>query len=181
MKRRIFYSFHYEADSWRAGMVRNIGVIEANRPATDNDWETVKRGGNVAIERWIARQMNGRSCTIVLVGSQTAGRYWINHEIIKSWNDGMGVVGIHIHGLEDSRGYIAAEGANPFQQITYGNPRRPLSSAVKCYNPAGSTSQERYNWIRKYLSAIVEDAISIRHDAFHAPKPQSPFAYPHIR
>ena len=32
MKRRVFYSFHYQADSWRASMVRNIGSIEGNKP-----------------------------------------------------------------------------------------------------------------------------------------------------
>ena len=25
MTRRVFYSFHYDADNWRAAMVRNIG------------------------------------------------------------------------------------------------------------------------------------------------------------
>ena len=45
IRRRVFYSFHYAADSWRAAMVRNIGVVEGNRPATDNNWEEVTRGG----------------------------------------------------------------------------------------------------------------------------------------
>ena len=33
-KRRVFYSFYYKEDSWRASQVRNIGVVEGNRPAT---------------------------------------------------------------------------------------------------------------------------------------------------
>ena len=81
-------------------MVRNIGSIEGNRPATDNGWEAVKRGGDAAIRRWIADQMKNRSCTVVLAGASTANRKWINHEIVKSWDDGMGVVGICIHGLK---------------------------------------------------------------------------------
>ena len=36
MARRVFYSFHYNPDNWRAAMVREIGSIEGNRPATDN-------------------------------------------------------------------------------------------------------------------------------------------------
>ena len=114
MTRRVFYSFHYHPDNWRAAMVRNIGSIEGNRPATDNGWETVKRGGDAAIKKWIADQMRYRSCTVVLVGTNTANRKWINYEIVKSWNDGMGVVGIHIHGLEDSNGNVAHRGQNPF-------------------------------------------------------------------
>ena len=162
MKRRIFYSFHYKPDNWRASQVRNIGVIEGNRPATDNDWETVKRGGDRAITRWIAEQMRYRSCTVVLVGSDTANRKWINHEIVKSWNDGMGVVGIHIHGLEDAAGRVSRKGANPFQYITHGNTNTRLSTIVKCYSPAGRTSKERYDWISKHLENAVEEAIRIR-------------------
>ena len=139
MERRVFYSFHYEPDNWRAAQVRNIGSIEGNRPATDNDWETVKKGGDAAIKRWIADQMEFRSCTVVLVGSDTANRKWINHEIVKSWNDDMGVVGIHIHGLEDSDGDTSKKGRNPLDYIDYGNSGKKLSSIVKCYDPAGKT------------------------------------------
>ena len=162
MKRRVFYSFHYDRDSWRAGQVRNIGVIEGNRPATDNDWEAVKKGGDRAIERWIADQMDGRSCTVVLVGANTADRKWINHEIVKSWDDGMGVVGIHIHGLENADQQVSAKGRNPFDVIGYGNTGKKLSSIVQCYNPAGRNSKERYAWIKQHLSNAVEEAISIR-------------------
>ena len=56
-------------------------------PATDNDWETITEGGDATIKNWIAGQMKGRSCTIVLVG--TANRKWINHEIVTSWNADM--------------------------------------------------------------------------------------------
>jgi len=162
MPRRVFYSFHYSPDNWRAATVRNIGAIEGNKPATDNDWETVIKGGDDAIKLWIANQMYGRSCTVVLVGSQTANRKWINYEIVKSWGDKMGVVGICIHGLKNSEGQIATQGWNPFDYIGYGNTGRKLSSIVKCYNPAGSNSQERYDWIVKYLFDAVEEALDIR-------------------
>ena len=162
MARRVFYSFYYDFDNWRAGTVRSIGTVEGNRPATDNDWETVKGGGDAAIKRWIANQMDRRTCTVVLVGAHTAKRKWINYEIVKSWDDGMGVVGIHIHGLKNADGRVSAKGANPFNSINYGNTGKKLSSIVKCYNPAGSNSQERYNWIKKYLANAIEEAITIR-------------------
>ena len=162
MARRVFYSFHYEPDNWRAAMVRNIGSIEGNRPASDNDWETVKKGGDHAIKLWIARQMKGRSCTVVLIGSNTADRKWINYEIVKSWNDGMGVVGVRIHRLEGSDGKISKIGSNPFDYIRHKNTDKCFSSIVKCYNPAGRTSKERYDWISKYLAKAVEEAIRVR-------------------
>jgi hypothetical protein len=164
MARRCFYSFHYQPDNWRASTVRQIGAIEGNRPASDNDWETIAHGPNheERVQRWISNQINGRSCTVVLVGSGTAGRKWINYEVIKSWNDGLGVVGIRIHGLKDRFGGTSAPGDDPFDSITHGPSGRPLSSIVKCYNPGGNTSQDRYAWISQHLSNAVEEAIRIR-------------------
>lgn len=162
MKRQIFYSYHFKPDSWRVAMVRNIGSIESNRPATDNDWGKVITAGDDAIKRWIADQMEYRSCTVVLIGSQTANRKWINHEIIESWNKGMGVVGIDIHGLLNQGGFEANRGENPFDFITHGPTGRLLSTIVKRYNPSGADSKERYAWIAQYLSDAVEEAITIR-------------------
>ena len=164
MARRVFYSFHYDRDNWRAATVRNIGVVEGNSPASDNDWETVKRGGDAAIKRWIAGQMDRRTCTVVLAGTHTANRKWINYEIVKSWDDGMGVVGIHIHGLKNADGRVSTKGANPFASITHSKTGKKLSLIVKCYNPAGSNSQERYNWIKKHLANAIEEAINIRNN-----------------
>ena len=106
--------------------------------------------------------MKGRSCTVVLVGTNTAGRKWINHEIIKSWDDGMGVVGINVHGLKNSDQKVSAKGVNPFSKIGYANTGKKLSEIVRCYDPAGNTSQERYAWISKHLANAVEEAIKIR-------------------
>lgn len=161
-KRQVFYSFHYKPDSWRASQVRNIGVIEGNNPVSDNEWETITRGGDSAIKRWINNQMKYRSCTVVLVGSKTANRKWVNYEIVKSWDDGKGVVGIYIHGLKDKDGHIPQKGDNPFSYIGYGNTGKKLSSIVKCYDPQGSNSKERYDWISRHLFNAVEEAISIR-------------------
>jgi len=162
MARRVFYSFHYKPDCWRASTVRSIGAIEGNKPAPDNDWETITRGGDDAIKKWIKDQMEYRSCTVVLVGNQTANRKWINYEIVESWNAGMGVVGIHIYGLKNQDGYISEKGENPFDYITHGVSRKKLSAIVKCYTPAGANSKERYDWISKYISDAVEEAVKIR-------------------
>lgn len=162
MARKCFYSFHYKPDCQRAAQVRQIRNIEGNKPVADNDWEAVTRGGESAIKKWIAGQMYGRSCTVVLVGNNTANRKWINHEIIKSWDDGMGVVGIHIHGLKNLDGKISVKGKNPFDYITHGPTKKKLSSIVKCYTPGGSNSKERYAWISKHLANAVEEAIRIR-------------------
>ena len=165
IRRRVFYSFFYAEDSWRAATIRNTGVVEGNRPATDNKWEEVKSGGDAAIRKWITGQMKHRSCTLVLVGANTAGRRWIDYEIKKSWGDGMGLAGIHIHGLRDQERHVSRKGRNPFGHFTVADPtgyERRLSSVVKCYDPPGTSSRQRYNWIREHLADIAEEALRIR-------------------
>ncbi|MCK1417665.1 TIR domain-containing protein [Bradyrhizobium sp. CW4] len=162
MARKCFYSFHFKPDNSRASQVRNIGVIEGNQPVSDNDWEAVKKGGDEAIKKWIEAQMKGRPCAVILVGNATANRKWINYEIIKAWDSGLGVVGIHVHGLKDLDGNTAIKGNNPFDYIGFGNTGKKLSAIVRCYDPAGATSKDRYDWISKHLENAVEEAITIR-------------------
>lgn len=158
--RKVFYSFHYVPDNWRAGQVRNIGIVEGNRPVSDNDWEAVKRGGDAAIQRWIDSQLSGKSCAVVLIGSATAGRKWINYEIKKTWEDGKGLVGIYIHNLADRNGNRSSRGKNPFYGFTAGG--KSLSSIVRAYDPPHSVTKSAYNQIADNLEALVEEAISIR-------------------
>jgi len=46
MARRVFFSFHYKPDNWRASQVRKMGDIEGDAPVSDNDWETITKGGD---------------------------------------------------------------------------------------------------------------------------------------
>ena len=96
MARRVFFSFHYKPDNWRASQVRNAGVVEGNNAVADNAWEEITSGGDKAIQKWIDDQLSGRSCAVVLIGRQTANRKWIDYEIKKAWNDKKGLVGIYI-------------------------------------------------------------------------------------
>lgn len=162
MARRVFFSFHYQRDAWRASQVRNIGVVEGNPSATDNKWEEVKRGGDAAIRRWIDEQLTGRSCTIVLVGAETASRQWVKYEIEKSWNDGnKGLFGIRIHRLLDHSQQATIAGSNPFDQFTL-NDGRKLSSAVKLYDPPYIASSDVYAHISQNIGKWIEAAIASR-------------------
>ncbi|MCY4341930.1 MAG: TIR domain-containing protein [Gammaproteobacteria bacterium] len=160
MGRRVFFSFHYKPDSWRASQVRNIGKVEGNSPASDNDWETITKGGDAAIKKWIDEQMKGRSCVVVLVGENTAGRKWINYEIKKAWGSGKGLVGIHVNKLKNSRGLTAAKGRNPFAEFTVDGKR--MDQLVKCHTPTGTTSTAAFEAISNNLKAWIEDAVNSR-------------------
>nr|WP_288796293.1 TIR domain-containing protein [uncultured Bacteroides sp.] len=160
MARRVFTSFHYVPDNWRASQVRNMGKIEGNSVVSANQWEEVTKGGNKAIEKWIDDNMSGKSCVIVLVGENTAGRKWIKYEIEKAWNEGRGVLGIHIHNLKNSIGNQANKGRNPFEDFSVDG--KNLSSIVKCYNPPYTTSTYVYDHIKENIESWIEEAIDIR-------------------
>ena len=159
-KRRTFFSFHYKPDNWRAAQVRNMGVVEGNEPASDNDWEEVTGGGDSAIQEWIDDQMKGRSCVIVLIGSNAAGRKWIKYEIKKAWNDEKGLLGIYIHGLKNQDGEQSSKGRNPFDAFTVD--KEKLSDIVKVYDPPYKVSTNVYDHIADNIASWIEEAISIR-------------------
>lgn len=164
MARRVFYSFHYKPDNWRASQVRNMGVIEGNQQCSDSDWEAITQGGDEKIKKWIAEQLDGKSCVVLLIGANTAGRKWINHEIVKGWDDGKGVVGVYVHNLQDKDQNQSTRGANPFASIKYGDSGKMLSSIVKAYEPPYSASKAVYDHIKSNLADWVEEAISIRNN-----------------
>lgn len=164
MARKCFFSFHYQPDNWRVSKIRNIGAIEGNQAAKDNDWETVTGGGDKKIKEWIDGQMKGRTCTVVLAGSNTADRKWINHEIIESWNKGKGVLVIHIHNITDRNDKQSSKGANPLYYITLGTTEKRLSTIAKSYDPPRTTSKGVYSYIADNIDDWIEDAIQIRKD-----------------
>lgn len=157
-KRQIFYSFHYSNDVFRVQQIRNIGALEENKPVSPNDWETVKKGGNAAIEKWITESMKNRSCVVVLVGEETYKRPWVKYEIKKAWEDGKGLLGIHVHNLKDPKTGKCNKGTNPFDQFTFENGKK-LSSKVNCYDPSAS---DTYNDIKNNIEKWIEKAIADR-------------------
>ena len=120
MARKIFFSFHYERDAWRAGQVRNSNVVSADDRYGFIDaaeWESIKKKGDAAIERWIDDQLKNTSVTVVLVGTQTAERDWVRQEIAKSWNRGNGIVVIRIHNIKDQEQKTDSAGTNPLDNF----------------------------------------------------------------
>ncbi len=157
-KRQIFYSFHFDNDVFRVQQIRNMGVLEGNEPVSANSWETVKKSGNAAVEKWINDNMKSKSCVVVLIGEDTHKRPWVKYEIEKAWNDGKGLVGIHIHNLKDPKTGTCSKGTNPFEQFSFTDGTK-LSSKVVCYNP---NSTDTYTHIKDNLDKWVEKAIKDR-------------------
>lgn len=151
IKRQIFYSFHFNNDVMRVQQIRNIGALEDNKPVSVNDWEEVKKKGDPAIEKWINDNMHYRSCVVVLIGEETASRPWVKYEIKKAWEDGKGLLGIHIHNLKCPNNGKSKKGINPFDQFTFKDGSK-LSSKVNCYDPSAN---DAYADITKNIDAWV--------------------------
>ncbi|WP_323918596.1 TIR domain-containing protein [Aeromonas veronii] len=151
----VFYSFHFDNDVMRVQQIRNIGSLDGNPPTSPNEWETLKRTGQKAVENWIDQNMKYKRCIIVLIGSETASRPWVKYEIIKAWNDGKALLGIHIHNLKCPRSGTSRKGTNPFDTIKFDN-GIAMSSVVPCYDPNSSNA---YQDIASNISRWIESAI----------------------
>jgi hypothetical protein len=154
----VFYSFHFGNDVMRVQQIRHMGMIDGDEPVSKNEWETVKRNGAGAIERWIEGSMKYKRCVVVLIGTDTHARPWVQHEIKKAWADNRGLVGIHIHNLNCPNSGTCAKGSNPFSQFVFhdgdGNLHVP-----PVYDPP---AHDAYGHIRNNLAAWVDDAIARR-------------------
>jgi len=157
-RKPVFFSFHFDNDVMRVQQVRNIGAIEGNSPVSPNDWEAVKRGGDISIKRWIDENMKYKQCVIVLVGAETANRPWVRYEIEKAWNEGKPIFGIFIHNLKCPRTGTCNKGKNPFNMFNLKDGRK-LSNVVDCYDPL---SYDAYNDIARNMESWVNAAIAKR-------------------
>jgi hypothetical protein len=153
-KEPVFYSFHYDNDVFRVQQIRNMGVIDGNEPVSPNDWEQVKRAGDAAVERWIDDSLKYKRCVVVLIGSETASRKWVKHEIKRAWELDKGLFGIHIHNLRCPRTGTCCKGANPFNNWNVNG--QSMANLVRCYDPI---AEDAYREISRNISSWVAQAI----------------------
>jgi hypothetical protein len=158
MAKKCFLSFHYKDDSWRVSQVKKIGAIEEQPLLDSNDWESIKKKGDAAIEKWIADNMAGKKCLVVLVGAKTAGRRWVKHEIKKAWKDGLGILAIHIHNLKNADEEQSDKGSNPFTGLTVDGE----AVTGKVYDPPYKISTNVYNHIKENITTWIDDAVKAR-------------------
>ncbi|MBN2101985.1 MAG: TIR domain-containing protein [Candidatus Aenigmarchaeota archaeon] len=120
MARKVFFSFHYEKDAWRAGQVRNSNVVRSEDTTgfiDASEWEKVKERGQDAIKNWINEQLKGTSITVVLIGSETSERDWVKYELQRSYEKGNAFLGIFIHNLEDQEKRTTSKGDTRFGEL----------------------------------------------------------------
>lgn len=165
MARRVFFSFHYQRDSWRVSQVRNSWVCRADheaQPFLDKaEWEKIKRSGDLAIRNWIERQLSGTSVTVVLIGAETSLRPWVRYELQRSYELKKGILGVRIHNLKNREGYVDHIGGNPLDGI-YANKKNPWAGVFpRPLSEIYPTYDYLYGDGRQNLSRWIEEAASI--------------------
>lgn len=150
MARKVFYSFHFDNDNWRAGQVRNIGTVEGDRPVNGNKGEEVKSKSDATIKEWIDNNLKDKSCLVVLIGENTSERKWVNYEINRAWELGKAVCGVYIDRLKNVNGNQCAKGKNP------------LSSHIPVFETSYISSEYAYDDIKNNISDLVERAVRVR-------------------
>jgi hypothetical protein len=108
--------------------VRNSWVTQGKESAGFIDkaaFEQIKRQGDAAVHRWIDQQLEGTSVTVVLIGSETLNRPFVQYEICKSLQRGNAVIGVYIHGIKDMRTSMTSYKGNPHTIVGHYGDKSP--------------------------------------------------------
>jgi len=124
MPRSVFFSFHYDRDIMRVQQVKQHYITKGTYTETgffDGSLEEkAKKEGDEAVKKLINNGLVGSSVLCVLIGMETYTRRWVDYEILKAVEYGMGVFGIRIHQLKDPKQGVDTAGSSPFQFLGYG-------------------------------------------------------------
>src|SRR5262245_40851558 len=124
MAKRVFFSFDYEdVKTFRANVVRNHDLLKREVEGVGffdaSIWEDAELHGDNAVKRLIDSNLENTSITCVLIGTRTWARRWVRYEILKSYDRGNKLFGIHINGIKDKNQQAFLIGNNPFNYLGF--------------------------------------------------------------
>ncbi len=141
MPKRVFFSFDFSEDLWRASVVRNRWIADPSL-AAGGLWGPEFTAGpppdREAIERFTDEQVESAEVTAVLIGARTASCEHVLHAIRRSAELGRGVLGIYVDQCKNRYGSTSARGRNPFDRVVVYREGREESMA---------DSVPTYDWI----------------------------------
>ena len=162
MARKVFYSFHYDNDIMRVMTVRNRWVTQGGQLASKvidkAEFEQIKKQGDEKVKRWIDKQLEGTTVTVVLLGEETLSRPFVKYEICKSINRGNAIIGVHINNIKDARSMNISKKSNTHQIIGAYNNGKPVYFDEICNGIFDYVKDDGYNNLGKW----VEDAARIK-------------------
>ena len=135
MVRTVFFSFHYQRDILRVQIIKNHHITKGNYTAAgffDGSLEEkAQKEGDEAVKRLIDKGLNGSTVLCVLIGNETFKRRWVDYEILKAAELGMGIFGIRIHQLAAGKAGQDAAGRIPFNYLGYSESGQELQPMIK--------------------------------------------------
>ena len=156
---RVFFSFDYSEDRWRASVVRNSWITD---PAMANGafWEPEFSGPRPptgsALTRIVEQEVRGAEVVAVLIGERTARCEHVQYAIRRGAELGRGLLGIYIDQIPDRYGSPGRRGLNPFERMSLlDGEGEALSNYVKTYDWVADDGFDN-------LAAWIEDAARSR-------------------
>lgn len=123
MARGVYFSFHYDdVTDFRVNVVRNSRALnrtnDSNVFIDKSLWEEAAQKDMESLKVIISDGLKGCSVTAILIGLGTASRRWVKYEIVKSFTEGKGILGIHINRIKTkSESRITSKGINPLDRL----------------------------------------------------------------
>jgi hypothetical protein len=162
MARRVFFSFHFDRDVWRANQVRNANVISGPDVAgffDHSEYEDAKKRGDEAIRRMILRHLDNTSVTVVLIGTLTWLRPWVRFELDESIKRRNGLLGIRIHHLQDHAGATSEEGIVPIVPTYIEFPIYTWQAGAGGFSDAIEAAGQRSDALKRQPRTLLTDLL----------------------
>ena len=91
--------------------------------------------------------MKGTSVTVVLIGTLTSEREYVQYEIDQSWDKKNGLIGVYMHNMKDQNHKTEKKGENPFVKLGY--------KGIRTYDWVNDNGYEN---LGKWIEAAYERA-----------------------
>lgn len=124
MAKRVFFSFHYDdVVTFRANVVRKHDMTKESREDSGffdaSIWEGAKKHGDSGVIKLIDDSLGNTSITCALIGTHTWSRRWVRYEILKSYDKGNKLLGVHINNIKDKNQQVFPLGRNVFAYLGF--------------------------------------------------------------
>lgn len=118
MATKVFFTFHYEQDLWRARVVQQAWIRQGGEALGFWDEATWRqsRSGEQHLEM-IDRAIQEADVTAVLITQGTSDQGYVQYAVRKSHQEGKGLMAIYFHNIQDPAGQKTPIGNTQFGEI----------------------------------------------------------------
>jgi hypothetical protein len=136
---RVFFSFDFTEDLWRASVVRNRWIADPSLSGGgfwDPRFASEHPPSGADLEQFVEDQIQQSDLTVVLIGRRTSSCPHVLHAISRSAELGHGLLGIHVEQCKDRYGSPGVRGRNPLHDMIVNQDGRevPLSDLVPIHD-----------------------------------------------